>query len=55
MVFGIFNSQEYYTQRVLAEQMVEKITADLDAEDLRPDIRKRKEIILQSIKYYFGL
>jgi|APSaa5957512535_1039671.scaffolds.fasta_scaffold166120_2 hypothetical protein len=55
MVFGIFNSQDYYTQRVLAEEIVGKITSGLDAEDLQPDKRKRKEIILQSIKYYFGL
>ena len=55
MVFSYFYSQEYYTQRVLAEQMVEKISTELDAEDIPDDNRKRKELILQSIKYYFGL
>tara|TARA_Y100000389_G_C17380438_1_gene474071 strand:+ start:259 stop:426 length:168 start_codon:yes stop_codon:yes gene_type:complete len=55
MVFSILYSQEYYTQRVLAEEIVEKISTELNAEDLPVEKRRRKEVILQSIKYYFGL
>jgi len=51
----MFYSQEYFTQRVLAEGIVEKISTELDDEDLPEEKRKRKELLLQCIKYYFSL
>ena len=55
MVLGYLYSQEYYTQRLLAEEMISKITNELDNEELVEEKRKRKELILQCIKYYFSL
>lgn len=53
-MFPLFQSQEYYTERVIAEEIVMKITDELEKDDLPEDRKKRKKLILQSIKYYYG-
>ena len=55
MVFSLLYGQEYYTQRIFAEEMVKKISTELDGDDLPIEKREKKEIILKCVKYYFGL
>jgi len=52
-MFG-YNDQ-YYMDKIHAEQMILKLEVDLKKKDLTREKRVRKTLVLKCLKYYYSL
>jgi hypothetical protein len=48
-------NDEYYMDKIHAQQIVEKLENDLKKKDLTKEKIIRKKLVLKCLKYYFSL
>jgi len=54
-MLNFFRNEKYQDEKTIALRLLNKLNQQLESDTLSVDIRKRKEIIHKSIKYYYSL
>lgn len=49
------STNDYLLKQILAKNIIDNLTVELDCKEMSPERRHRKMIILQSVKYYYSL
>jgi len=50
-----FENQELLQEKILAKNIIDNLTGEIQCKEMSPEKRDRKMIILQSVKYYYSL